>query len=173
MQIFDVLVDEHSQLERLAHRLEATPPEAAVMRRELLGSLQTSWVTHARAEEKAFYDPMRAWGGSFDEVVLEGYAEHCSIEAIMRELEIVNPSNSRFDAKARSLHYAMVKHFEEEESWIFEAARRHLGESRATELAETYFEFKSRLSRGDSPHHLSVGVVPSSSAESNKSSSSA
>lgn len=171
MQIFDVLIDEHSRLERLAHRLESVPPESVVMRRELLESLQSNWVHHARTEEKAFYDSLRLHG-DFDDVILDAYAEHNSIEAIMRELEIVNPGDSRFDAKTRSLHYAIAKHFEEEESWIFEAARRHVTDAEAVELAELYFEIKSRLSRGDSLAHLSVGGWLSSSAESKRSSSS-
>jgi len=138
VQIFDVLIDEHSRIERLAHRLEAAPPEAIAMRRELLDNLRETWTHHARAEEKTFYDPLRTIDGSFDEVVLEAYANHNAIEALMRELEILNPADSRFDAKARALYYAMVRHFEEEESWIFDAAKRRLAASDPEHWAENY-----------------------------------
>lgn len=165
MQIFDVLIDEHERIERLARRLEAAPRDAVVMRRELLQNLQSTWIIHARTEEQTFYEALRP-SGLFIEVILEAYAEHNSIEAHMRELEIVNPGDPRFDAKTHSLHYAIEKHFEEEESWIFEAARRHLTPEQALTLVEKYFETKNHLARGDLPLHRSLGTPASPSPSS-------
>jgi hemerythrin-like domain-containing protein len=147
MFIYDALKEDHEVLRRILRRLEETTSGAGNRRMELVEELREEMIAHARSEEKIFYDTLKDTEGTED-LALEGYSEHSTIESLLRELELTDPSHPRWDTKLESLRRHLEHHLEDEEVTVFECARKIITAEEAAMMAEAYVNLKAQIKNG-------------------------
>jgi hypothetical protein len=70
------------------------------------------------------------------DAVLESLEEHHLVKWTLSELEKMDPSDERYDAKVKVMMESVEHHVEEEEGELFPAVRKLLGEELLEELGE-------------------------------------
>jgi hemerythrin-like domain-containing protein len=151
MLIYDALKEDHDTLRRILQTLDETTSGAGTRRLELVEELREELIAHARAEEKIFYDTLKETDGTED-LALEGYGEHSTIESLLRELELTDPSHPRWETKLESLRRNVEHHLDEEETTTFECARRNLTPEEAAMMANAYLNLKDQIKSGSLLH---------------------
>jgi len=135
MDLLDVLVDDHREIERLFRALENAPP-AGPRRRRLLAPLIVGLVGHLVAEEDLLYPAVRRRlpGGNRD--ADHGLGAHVLAEELMRGLDHRDTADPEFDVLLGRLIAQTRNHMREEEHDVFPRVRaactgadlRHWGE---------------------------------------------
>jgi hemerythrin superfamily protein len=130
----DLLTRQHRETEALFDRFKVTddPQEQA----EIARLATTELRLHTAIEEEIFYPAVRAQGGQLEEAVLEDLEEHHVVEVMLDELEGMQPSNDRFEAKFTVISELVLHHVEEEEQLQFPTVREQMDQATLTELGE-------------------------------------
>lgn len=147
MLIYDALKKDHEVMKQLLKQMHDSSDGAVNRRRDLLEKLHDLLIPHARAEEKVLYDTLKEIEGTED-IALEGYEEHSTVESVLRELNNVDPSDPRWMAKLEVLKENLEHHVEEEENEMFERARQVLAPEEAEMMAEAFKSLKESVQNG-------------------------
>lgn len=147
MLIYDALKKDHEVLKNLLQQMEDTSEGAVNRRRDLLQRLYDELVPHARAEEKVLYDTLKEIEGTED-IALEGYEEHSTVESLLRELQNMDPSDARWAAKLTVLKENLQHHLREEEDEMFSLARQVLAHEEAEMMTEAFQNLKKKVENG-------------------------
>ena len=126
MDAITLLKDDHRSLERLFKRYEQAGDRAFVEKRALVDRIIEELSRHAAIEEQLFYPVARATVPGTDDIALESLEEHHIVKWVLSELERMDPTDERFDAKVTVL-IENVRHHVEEESEFFPKVRDELG----------------------------------------------
>jgi hemerythrin-like domain-containing protein len=154
MLIYDSLKKDHSDVKSLLARL--VQAVSAPEKHDLVATLRHEFVLHARAEQKIFYDTLKAIPETED-LAYEGEEEHELIEALLLELEEIDPETDGWQIKAMGVRETVEHHFEHEEGNLFEHARQVLGPEEAQMMAEAFRSLKQSILVG------AVDEIPSES----------
>lgn len=146
MTIYDVLKRDHRQIRELTRRLQNSS-KSTYLRHDLLEELRTTLLAHSRAEEKVLYDTLKEIAGT-DDLALESYEEHSVNEALLRELELVNPADERWQAKLHVFIENLEHHVVEEENETFASARQVLAPEEAVMMGQAYESLVRQLGEG-------------------------
>lgn len=147
MLIYDFLKKDHEIVKQLLEQLQESSPTAIKRRRDLLQRLHDEIIPHIRAEEKVFYEPLKDIAG-MEDMVLECYEEHVTTESILRELESMDPSQDRWDAKLTVFKESFEHHVDEEEQELFNNARQVLAAEEAQMMGEAFKKLKVEVKEG-------------------------
>lgn len=142
MDAITLLKDDHRSLERLFKRFEQAGDRAFVEKRALVDRIIEELSRHAAIEEQLFYPVARATVPDTDDITLESLEEHHIVKWVLTELERMDPTDERFDAKVTVLIENVRHHVEEEETEFFPKVRDELGRNALGDLGDTMAKFK-------------------------------
>lgn len=114
-----MLKEDHRVFDRLFKEFEKATGKR---KRDIAQELCLRITMHSKIEEEVFYPAIR---GKVDEdEIEEAIVEHQAAEAIIEELEEMDGSEELYDAKVHVLGEQLRHHIEEEETEMFEEAKR-------------------------------------------------
>ena len=108
MDAIALLKDDHRTVKDLFRQFERTGPRGAKTKRRLVDTMIEELSVHAYIEEEIFYPQARTAVEKAEDDVLEAYEEHHIVEWTLSELQDMEPSDERFDAKVTVLHQGAV-----------------------------------------------------------------
>lgn len=142
MDAITLLKDDHKSVERLFKRYEKAGDRAVVEKREIVDRIVEELSRHAAIEEQLFYPVARATVPGTEDIALESLEEHHIVKWVLHELEAMDPTDERFDAKVTVLIENVRHHVEEEETDFFPKVRDELGRNALNDLGDTMATFK-------------------------------
>jgi hemerythrin-like domain-containing protein len=125
---------DHRNVAQLFKRFEKAGDGAHRAKRALVDSVIEELSRHAAIEELVMYPAIRREMSGANAAVLEALEEHHSVKVSLHELEGLDPSHERFDAKMTVLIEHVRHHVREEEQQLFPEVRTALGRRRLLEL---------------------------------------
>jgi hemerythrin-like domain-containing protein len=140
-----VLKADHRTVEELFKRFERAGDGAARSKRKLVDQVIEELSRHAEIEELIFYPAVRREVGGAESDVLEAIEEHHVVKVLLRELEDLDATHERFDAKVTVLIENVRHHVKEEEQELFPEVRGAIGRSELLELGAALLDAKPRV----------------------------
>jgi hemerythrin-like domain-containing protein len=130
MKATELLQRQHHDLEALLEKLRtAGQGEERTVRQELAASL----VAHTIIEEEHFYPAVRE---ALPEEILEAFEEHGLADVQLARLLASRGGDDASEAKLAVLSDLLIRHIRREETDVFRAADRELGDDAQEQLAE-------------------------------------
>jgi hemerythrin superfamily protein len=160
MDAITLLKDDHRTVEQLFKRFEQAGDRAYVQKRQIVDRIIEELSVHAAIEEQVFYPVARAAVPETDDLTLESLEEHHVVKWLLSELEDMDATHERFDAKVTVLIENVRHHVDEEESEFFPKVREQLGRNELADLGETLAEAKK--SAPTRPHPRMPDAGPAS-----------
>jgi hemerythrin superfamily protein len=134
MDALELLKRDHQKVKELFEKAEAT--ENAKQQKPIFDQIKTELETHARIEEAVFYPAIEKYE-ELKDMVLESREEHKQIKTLLREMENLNSSNEKFEAKLEVLMENVEHHAEEEEEGkMFPKVRKLMSREDLEQLGE-------------------------------------
>ncbi|MCU1498982.1 MAG: hemerythrin [Acidimicrobiales bacterium] len=143
MDAITLLKDDHKTVEKLFKRFEKAGERAYAEKREIADRICEELSKHAAIEEMIFYPVTRETVPETDDIVLESLEEHHIVKWVLSEIEKMDPTDERFDAKMTVLIEMVRHHVEEEEGEYFPKVREELGRKALNELGDAMVEAKA------------------------------
>lgn len=104
---------------------------------EVLEELKVAILSHAKSEEKTFYEALKESGDEqLSEKVPNFKKEHKEVETMFEEIESMHPREQLWWEKFGAIRQALLHHMEEEEKQVFKAAKQEIESQEASELGE-------------------------------------
>ena len=122
-----LLKEDHQSVEKLFKSFEKAGPRALKTKARLVEGMIRELTVHASIEEQIFYPRVRQDAQDLNSDVLEALEEHHVVKWLLSELDGLDPSAERFDAKVTVLIESVRHHVKEEEGELFPAVRKVLG----------------------------------------------
>jgi hemerythrin superfamily protein len=110
-----VLRDDHRKVEDLFARFEKAGDRAYKTKRRIVDQMIRELSVHAAIEEEAFYPAVRERMQQSEDEVLESLEEHHLVKLTLAELDRMEPTDERFDAKVMVMMESVRHHAKEEE----------------------------------------------------------
>lgn len=143
MDAITLLKNDHKTVERLFKQFEkAEKAGDDETKASVVDSIIEELSVHAAIEEQEFYPAVREALPTVEDEVLEGLEEHHIVKWTLSELDGMDPSDERFDAKVTVLIESVRHHVEEEEEDLFPQVRQALGRKRLGEIGDAMEEAK-------------------------------
>lgn len=143
MIIYDELKKDHDQVKEMLARIEEMSSRASASKVKLFAEMKAALTAHSRAEEKVFYDALKAdkdaRGSAF-----EGYEEHHVVDLLMRELSRLAPGDDKWTAKFTVLKENVEHHIEEEEGELFAKAKEIFDTMQAQKIGKAFIAEKEK-----------------------------
>ena len=136
MDAITLLKNDHRTVEQLFKRYEQAGDHALVEKRHLVARIIEELSVHAAVEEQLFYPAARASVPDTDDIALESIEEHHIVKWELSNLEHMDPSDERFDAKVTVLIENVRHHVEAEENDFFPKVRDELGRTALNDLGD-------------------------------------
>jgi hemerythrin superfamily protein len=138
-----VLRDDHRAVEDLFKRFEKAGDRAFATKRKLVNQMIRELSIHAAIEEEAFYPAIRERITQSEDEVLESLEEHHLVKVTLAELDSLDPTNERFDAKVMVMMENVRHHAkEEEEKVLFPRVRKAFTPAELREMGRRLEEAK-------------------------------
>jgi len=131
-----LLKDQHHDVEKLFKQYEEAGERAHARKRDLVDKIIEALSKHAAIEEQLFYPVTRETVPAVEDEVLESLEEHHIVKWTLSELETLDATDERFDAKVTVLIEHVRHHVKEEETEYFPKVRDELGRNALAELGE-------------------------------------
>jgi len=158
MDAITLLRNDHKTVEQLFKRFEKAGDRAYAEKRQIVDRIIEELSIHAVIEEQVFYPVARATVPGTEDIALESLEEHHIVKWLLSELDELEPTHERFDAKVTVLMENVRHHVEEEETEFFPKVRNELGRSALAELGEAMADAKK--SAPTHPHPRSPDTPP-------------
>lgn len=139
MSIYTKIKEDHDEMRDLLQRIEALGPHENDARDNLFNMLKEKVIVHSKAEEKAFYNPLKRFKDMKDEIE-HGKEEHEEAEELLEELTDTSLGGTAWMQKFRSLKDSLEHHMREEEREIFPDAKEVLTQDRAETMEQEMIE---------------------------------
>ena len=139
-----LLKDDHKTVEKLFRQFEKAGADAHAEKRKIADQVIEELTTHTWIEEKIFYPAAREAAPDTKDHVLESVEEHHVVLWMLSELQDLDASDERFDAKMSVLMENVRHHVEEEEKEWFPEVRKAMGRNRLTELGDQMEKAKKK-----------------------------
>jgi hemerythrin-like domain-containing protein len=133
---------DHKAVEQLFKRFERAGERAYVEKREVVDRIIEELSIHAAIEEQVFYPVARGVVPATEDLVLESLEEHHIVKWVLSELEQLDPTDERFDAKVTVLMENVRHHIKEEQDDFFPKVRDALSRASLADLGEALAEAK-------------------------------
>ena len=142
MTIYQSLKNDHGKVQELMQTLKRGQGSESDQR--TFETMKTELLVHAKAEEKVFYTALRQQREAQD-LVQHAESEHKQVEETLAEMSRLDPQGDDFKSRLEELRAAIEDHVEEEESEIFDTARKLFSDDEARRLDERFQEEKTQL----------------------------
>ena len=146
----DALEILHSDHEEVAALFKTALDDSAsaAARKSAIAKVCVALTVHAKMEEKIFYPALRKAGKQKEKTsVLEAYEEHGCVKDLIAKIKRIQGRDETMEAKVTVLKELVEHHVKEEESEIFDEARKVLG-NKLQALGDEMQRFKERASAG-------------------------
>lgn len=148
-----LLKNDHKTVEKLFKQFEKAGDGATVTKRKLVDQIIRELSIHAEIEEQIFYPAVRAAEvPEGKDMVLESLEEHLVAKRLLADLEKMDPTHERFDAKVTVLIENIRHHVEEEEEDLFPEVREVLKRKILGDLGDTMEKAKDVVATHPHPH---------------------
>lgn len=144
--IFKRLKAEHAEIASLLRQVAATKGNRVEVRRRLFPKIKNELLAHSKAEEREFYEVLKAFANTRDIVNRSG-EEHGGIEQLLHSLETMNVEPASWMDVFEQLKLRVEHHVDEEEHKLFPLAKEHIDRRRAEAIETRYLETKGRYLR--------------------------
>jgi hemerythrin-like domain-containing protein len=143
--LFDQLISEHEEVKQLLREAEDCEESE---RPDLLTQIEEALIPHARGEEKTLYAMMnqRATEEEAKDLTAEAYEEHQMADKLLADIKATDTSDDQWLAKLKVLKENVEHHIREEESELFEKARKVFEASEFEALLTAYQNSKEQYS---------------------------
>lgn len=146
MSIYDVIKDDHRKVIQLFEDIrECRDPDD---RFALFENLREELTIHAKAEERVFYRRLEKDAGARERLE-ESIDEHRTMETLLARLQDLEPNSSQFESTLNDLEEVVQDHVREEESDLFQRARRVVGDDSDNSIARQFQNEKGRIQGRD------------------------
>lgn len=140
MDAFELLKRDHHKVSQLFSKIESASGQAKV---KLFAQLKSELDVHAHIEETVLYPALENTEEA-RKITLEAYEEHKVVKDLLGELAGAGNPDDEWDAKLTVLKENVEHHVEEEESELFDKARKALGDERIETLGAELEAEKTR-----------------------------
>lgn len=141
MSVFNILKDDHRKVAKLLDEASETTERAIKGRKELISKIKSELTLHSKMEESIFYPVLKEYKETH-ELIMESYAEHETIEYLLKQVSSEGPENDEWLAKLTVLKENVEHHVDEEENQLFPKVRKILDQTQLNEMAEKMKRFK-------------------------------
>lgn len=132
MDALSLLRRDHRELKKVLAELEPTSDRAVRTRTRLFAELERELKAHETIEEELFYPALRARSSAA--AVVHAHERHAVVEVLLGPVRRIPVSDPTWIVYARRMKDGLESHFLEEESELFELARRTLDSAELQEL---------------------------------------
>ncbi|MCE7011415.1 hemerythrin domain-containing protein [Kibdelosporangium philippinense] len=153
MDVVDMIMDDHREVERLFNELKNSPGKRPLLTPVMCALL----VAHSRAEESEVYPVAKKEAGETDEVE-HSQQEHAEAEKLLAELAKADPTSSRYEELLDKVIESVTHHVEEEESNVLPGMRSQLDSDRLSQLAEKFAASRAKH-LGEMPGQATKGEL--------------
>lgn len=143
MDAITLLKNDHKTVEALFKRYEKAGDAAFKEKRQIVDRIIEELAVHAAVEEQLFYPVTRQTVPKTERIALESLEEHHIVKWVLSELDGMDPTDERFDAKVTVLIENVRHHVEEEETEYFPMVRDELGRNALGDLGEAMVAAKA------------------------------
>lgn len=140
LEIYTVLKGEHNEVSLLFKALEASPEGG---RAAIFKKLRRELMSHAKAEETAVYERIRA-NTSTANLAQDAKREHDRMVHLMDMIYSMDPATETWMEKVKTLQEMVEEHVHEEETVFFEEMRSLFSEEESRAMAEAFHTEKTR-----------------------------
>lgn len=158
MDAITLLKADHKTVEKLFRQYEKLGDGASKGKAGVVDKIIEELSIHAAIEEQVFYPATRSKVSDASDDVLEALEEHHIVKWVLSELERMQPSDERFNAKVTVLMESVRHHVEEEEGDLFPKVRTALGRKALGEIGQQLEAAKK--SAPTRPHPRSPDTPP-------------
>jgi hemerythrin superfamily protein len=143
LNALDLIHTDHEEVSALFKTaLDDSTPSAA--KKAAIAKVCAALTAHAKMEEKIFYPALRKAGKSKEkDSVLEAAEEHACVKDLIAKIKRITGRDETLEAKVTVLKELVEHHVKEEESEMFDEARKVLG-PKLDALGEEMRRFKQR-----------------------------
>lgn len=162
MTIYERLKQDHEEIRSLLSQLVVLVPGQESLRGDLIHRIRDELIPHSRAEEAVFYNALRSVSEG-KRVVMESYEEHIEAEALLRFLQIQDKIDFKWKATAEKLQKALEHHIYDEETKLFDVARKIFTGEESIMMVDAFERLKNDFSDDGfmkSSFELVVNMMP-------------
>lgn len=141
--LLDMLKSEHEQVKKVMQETDRTTSRGHKNRENLFGKFRELIIPHMKGEEKVFYPALMERKGT-RENALEAIEEHHFANLGMKELDLLPKDNEKWHPKFKVLRENILRHIEEEESAVFNDAKREFSPEQMKHLHQSYMKEEDR-----------------------------
>ena len=143
MSIYSHLKEDHREIMSLMDKIEQIGFEEPKERNTLFNELKDKLINHSKAEEKAFYQPLKQFRLTKGEVK-HGEHEHEEAEHLLDQLTNPKLVGAAWFQKFKTLKSEVEHHINEEENEIFPDAKKILNKSTSNMMEEAMGILKNK-----------------------------
>lgn len=136
------LTADHREVEELFDTFRALDPEDHSRRRRVVDEFTTELVRHSVAEEQHLYPAVREHVPGGGPMADKELADHEEVERLLRQLEVADEADPRFDEMAAELVEQVSAHVKDEEENLFPALLAACPQDQLFELGDRIREAK-------------------------------
>ncbi|MFI6448355.1 hemerythrin domain-containing protein [Kitasatospora sp. NPDC050543] len=142
-----LLKDDHKEVRRLFRAFEAADEDATEVKADLVSKIVEALTVHTFIENEVMYPAVRERVPALERDILESFEEHHVADLLCAELDVMEPDDERFDAKATVLIENVGHHIQEEEHDWFPKVRDALGRTELQEIGARMLEARATAPR--------------------------
>ncbi len=159
MTIYDALSKDHRQFEQLLDRLLVAAKSEDDSWKGILDELRRGVIAHAHAEEAVLYNALRETDQG-EGLIGHSYGEHVMAETEMRALGAAKLVDANWPTLVEKLRKDLRHHIQEEETRVFDAARRAFSVEEATQMGVAFERLKAETAKdGDSMVASTIDLI--------------
>jgi hemerythrin superfamily protein len=147
-----LLKADHRSVEKLFKEFESAGDRAFATKARLVSEIIKELSVHAEIEELLFYPAASKAARQTKSMVLESLEEHLAAKRLLADLEKMQPTDERYDAKVTVLIEQVRHHVSEEEEELFPKVANELSEARLNELGDKMEKAKAVVPTRPHPH---------------------
>jgi len=132
MDALSLLRRDHRELKKVLAELEPTTDRAVRTRTRLFAQLERELIAHETIEEELFYPALRARPSAAE--MARTQERHRVVDDLVEPVRRIPVSDPTWLAHTRRMKVGLESHFLEEESQLFELARRTFSSAELQEL---------------------------------------
>jgi hemerythrin superfamily protein len=139
-----LLKQDHKAVKKLFREFQSQSEDATATKRRIVDDIVRELTIHASIEESVFYPAVKGISEDLRDSVLESLEEHHVVKWLCSELDGMDPTDERFDAKVTVLIESVKHHIDEEEGEFFPQVREALGRKVLGEIGTMLEDAKRR-----------------------------
>lgn len=141
MDIYQNLKKDHDVVKKLLNELLSLNDNDEY-RHTIIEKIASELVPHARAEEAVVYNSIRATDADSG-VVMHSFKEHMEAEGFLRLLQTKDKVDANWKETATKLKESLEHHIQEEETKVFDQARRLFSDAEAEQISSAFDQLKA------------------------------